>query len=105
MPLVRAWGAQAVTLHGRTRQQRYSRQADWDYIAACAAAAPGLQLVGNGDVFSHTHWAEHLERGGVATCMLARGALIKPWLFTGAREGRGLRAGGWGRAGPLSTGP
>jgi tRNA-dihydrouridine synthase len=85
VPLVRSWGAQALTLHGRTRQQRYSRQADWDYIAQCAAAAPGLQLVGNGDVFSYRHWNEHMAGGGLASCMVARGALIKPWLFTGER--------------------
>jgi len=32
LPLARAWGAAAATLHGRTRQQRYSRLADWSYI-------------------------------------------------------------------------
>lgn len=32
VPLIRGWGPQALTLHGRTRQQRYSRSADWDYI-------------------------------------------------------------------------
>jgi len=32
LPHARAWGAAAVTLHGRTRQQRYSRCADWEYV-------------------------------------------------------------------------
>ena len=35
----RSWGAAAVTLHGRTRAQRYSRLADWGYIQKCADAA------------------------------------------------------------------
>lgn len=83
MPHVRSWGAQALTLHGRTRQQRYSRAADWEYIQQCAAAAPDLQMVGNGDVMSYTHWNEHLQGTGLASCMIARGALIKPWIFTG----------------------
>lgn len=33
---MRSWGPIALTLHGRTRQQRYSRQADWQYIERCA---------------------------------------------------------------------
>jgi tRNA-dihydrouridine synthase 3 len=33
---IRSWGPIALTLHGRTRQQRYSRQADWQYIEKCA---------------------------------------------------------------------
>ncbi len=44
LPQVRSWGAVALTLHGRTRQQRYSRLADWDYIGKCAELAPDLQV-------------------------------------------------------------
>ena len=68
-----------MTLHGRTRQQRYSRQADWAYIQRCAevAAVVGLPLVGNGDIMGHAEWQEHLAGGAVATCMIGRGALIK----------------------------
>lgn len=80
IPRVAEWGAAAVTLHGRTRQQRYSRAADWAYIDRCAdaAAAAGLPLVGNGDVLSYDDWRGHMERGRVTTCMVGRGALIKP---------------------------
>lgn len=106
IPRIAEWGASAVTLHGRTRQQRYSREADWAYIGRCAgvAAAAGLPLVGNGDVLSYDDWRTHMEGGGgggggcddggdggdgggggrVTTCMVGRGALIKPWVFTGA---------------------
>mmetsp|Transcript_5553 Transcript_5553/g.19100 ORF Transcript_5553/g.19100 Transcript_5553/m.19100 type:complete len:645 (-) Transcript_5553:85-2019(-) len=88
LPKIRGWGISAATLHGRSRQQRYSRLADWDYIERCAEAAPGLQLVGNGDVFNFNDYVEHMESGRLATTMIARGALIKPWLFTEIKERR-----------------
>lgn len=97
IPQVASWGAAAVTLHGRTRQQRYSRQADWDYIQRCGrvAAGAGLPFVGNGDIMSPSEWGAHMAGGAVTTCMIGRGALIKPWIFTGAgRAGRGVAGGG-----------
>ena len=89
-PQLASWGVTAMTLHGRTRAQRYSRTADWSYVAqAAAAAAPTpLQLIGNGDITSWADYEEHVASHGVATCMLARGALIKPWLFTEIKERR-----------------
>ncbi|KAJ1386326.1 Zinc finger, CCCH-type [Sesbania bispinosa] len=85
-----SWGASAVTIHGRSRQQRYSKLADWDYIYQCSRKAPNtLQVVGNGDVFSFVDWNNHrTECPELATCMIARGALIKPWLFTEIKEQR-----------------
>ncbi|KAI8465075.1 MAG: putative tRNA-dihydrouridine synthase [Monoraphidium minutum] len=90
IPQIASWGAAAVTLHGRTRQQRYSREADWEYIQRCAgvAAGTGLPLIGNGDVMSYEEWAAHLSTSGVTTCMLGRGPLIKPWVFTEITERR-----------------
>lgn len=41
---IRGWGPIALTLHGRTRQQRYSRQADWDYIKQCASVSSSLRI-------------------------------------------------------------
>lgn len=83
-------GAAALTIHGRTRQQRYSKLADWDYIYECAQQAPDeLQVVGNGDIFAYTDWNEHLKNGtNLSTCMVARGALVKPWIFTEIKEQR-----------------
>ncbi|PNH03346.1 tRNA-dihydrouridine(47) synthase [NAD(P)(+)]-like [Tetrabaena socialis] len=89
------WGAAAVTLHGRTRQQRYAKLADWDYIERCGASCSdaGLQLIGNGDVLSYTDWNAHMrteQQGGgrLASLMIGRGALIKPWIFTEIKEQR-----------------
>ncbi|KAL6650276.1 hypothetical protein ACP70R_009201 [Stipagrostis hirtigluma subsp. patula] len=82
------WGASAITIHGRSRQQRYSKLADWDYIYQCAQKAPDyLHVIGNGDVFSFTDWNRHVSGcSKISTCMIARGALIKPWIFTEIKE-------------------
>lgn len=63
---------------------RYSKVADWAYIRACAQATAGaLPLIGNGDVVSFEDFHAHLEAAPeLATIMLARGALVKPWIFT-----------------------
>lgn len=84
------WGATAVTIHGRSRQQRYSKLADWEYIYQCAKSAPkSLQVLGNGDVFSYIDWNTHKsDCPELSTCMVARGALIKPWIFTEIKEQR-----------------
>lgn len=84
------WGASAVTIHGRSRQQRYSKLADWEYVYQCARKAPdSLQVLGNGDIFSYVDWNKHkAECSELSSCMIARGALIKPWVFTEIKEQR-----------------
>ncbi|GMP93047.1 hypothetical protein CsSME_00043038 [Camellia sinensis var. sinensis] len=84
------WGANAVTLHGRSRQQRYSKLADWEYIYQCARKAPdALQVLGNGDVFTYLDWNRHKsDCPDLSTCMISRGALIKPWILTEIKEQR-----------------
>ena len=84
-----------VTLHGRSREQRYTKLADWDYIKECVEEANRpidglnpLPIFGSGDVMSHEEYYDRLESSGVSGIMLARGALIKPWLFTEIKERR-----------------
>jgi tRNA-dihydrouridine synthase 3 len=106
-------GVAAITLHGRSRQQRYTRSADWGYINSTAELMANLNakaasvdstihapdernlanphrgsstnhvfFIGNGDIYSTEHYNSHFEpEHSVSGCMLARGALIKPWLF------------------------
>ncbi|XP_014115792.1 PREDICTED: tRNA-dihydrouridine(47) synthase [NAD(P)(+)]-like [Pseudopodoces humilis] len=87
IPRIREWGASMVTLHGRSREQRYTRSADWEYIAECARIASPMPLFGNGDILSYED-ANRAMQMGVSGIMIARGALIKPWLFTEIKEQR-----------------
>jgi tRNA-dihydrouridine synthase 3 len=80
-------GAAAISIHGRTREQRYSRAADWDAIGRVAAER-SVPVVGNGDILTPYEARERKSRSGVASVMLARGALIKPWLLREIREDR-----------------
>ncbi|KAM8765639.1 tRNA-dihydrouridine(47) synthase [NAD(P)(+)]-like isoform 1-T1 [Rhynchonycteris naso] len=87
LPELRDWGAAMVTLHGRSREQRYTRLADWQYIKQCVAAASPMPLFGNGDILSYED-ANRAMQTGVAGIMIGRGALLKPWLFTEIKEQR-----------------
>lgn len=79
-------GAAAVTVHGRTRDARYRHAAEWDVIGEIAAALP-VPVIGNGDLLFGHEIRSALARSGCAAVMVARGALIKPWLFREARDG------------------
>jgi tRNA-dihydrouridine synthase 3 len=73
-------GADALFIHGRTRNARYRFPADWDAIGEVAAAVP-VPVVGNGDVLFPHEVDAALEKTRCTGVMVARGALIKPWLF------------------------
>lgn len=73
-------GADALTVHGRTREQRYRRPADWERIAEVAAAA-SIPVIGNGDILHASEARLHLRDSGCTAVMAARGALIKPWIW------------------------
>ncbi|XP_007952653.1 tRNA-dihydrouridine(47) synthase [NAD(P)(+)]-like [Orycteropus afer afer] len=87
LPELRTWGAALVTLHGRSREQRYTKLADWQYIEQCVKAASPMPLFGNGDILSYED-ANRAMQTGVTGVMIARGALLKPWLFTEIKEQR-----------------
>ncbi|KAG1929009.1 tRNA dihydrouridine synthase DusB [Pimephales promelas] len=87
IPEMKKWGVSLITLHGRSREQRYTKSADWDYIDTCSKLAAPVPLFGNGDILSYED-AMKARETGVSGIMLARGALIKPWLFTEIKESR-----------------
>jgi tRNA-dihydrouridine synthase 3 len=79
-------GASAIAVHGRTREARYRHPADWDAIAAVKAAVP-VPVIGNGDLLFAHEIRERLATGGCTAVMIARGALIKPWIFREVEHG------------------
>ncbi|KAH8682174.1 hypothetical protein BX600DRAFT_408038 [Xylariales sp. PMI_506] len=110
-------GCAAVTLHGRSRQQRYTKNANWSYIAECATLIQSytqkkddltdtirepdpstlannpdgkMYFIGNGDCYSHVDYYDHLDNAKVDTVMIARGAMIKPWIFEEIEKGQYL---------------
>lgn len=99
------WNVAAATLHGRSRQQRYKNTADWTYIKQCTEAlresvrhnneerpdeewVHPIPIYGNGDVYCWQDYEENKALTGVDGQMLARGALVKPWVFTEIKEKR-----------------
>jgi tRNA-dihydrouridine synthase 3 len=80
-------GASAIFVHGRTREARYRLPAEWDSIAEIAAGV-NVPVVGNGDVLFPHEIAERVAASGVVGVMVARGALIKPWIFREAADAK-----------------
>ncbi|MCI9627215.1 MAG: tRNA dihydrouridine synthase DusB [Clostridia bacterium] len=72
-------GADAVTVHGRTREQMYRGKADWNLIAAVKDALR-IPVIGNGDIMEADDAAAMLERTGCDGVMVARGVMGNPWL-------------------------
>ncbi|XP_043546227.1 tRNA-dihydrouridine(47) synthase [NAD(P)(+)]-like isoform X1 [Chiloscyllium plagiosum] len=88
IPNLRDCGLSLVTLHGRSREQRYTKLSDWEYIDHCAQLANPMPLFGNGDILSFEDANRVKATTSVSGIMIARGALIKPWIFTEIKEQR-----------------
>jgi nifR3 family TIM-barrel protein len=73
-------GAKAVTVHGRTREQFYSGQADWDIIKRVKQSI-SIPVIGNGDIVSPESAKKMLEQTGCDGIMIGRGAEGNPWIF------------------------
>ena len=69
-----------LTIHGRTRAQAYSGQADWDYIKEVKAKSP-LPIIGNGDLKTSEQILKLKKESGCDGMMIGRGALKNPYIF------------------------
>lgn len=73
-------GVQEITVHGRTRQQQYSGEADWDMIGQVKQAVH-IPVMGNGDIFTAQDAIRRMEETRVDGVMIARGSMGNPWIF------------------------
>ena len=73
-------GASAITVHGRTRAQGYSGNADWNIIKQVKETV-SIPVIGNGDVTSAEKAKEMLDFTGCDAVMIGRGVLGNPWLI------------------------
>lgn len=74
-------GAKAITIHGRTREQGYRGEANWDYIRMCKERAKKILVIGNGDLFTATNVMEMFAKTGCDAVLLARGTMGGPHLI------------------------
>ena len=74
-------GAAAVAVHGRTREQFYSGEADWDIIARVKEAV-SIPVIGNGDVTDCESADKLLKQTGCDGIMIGRAARGNPWIFS-----------------------
>lgn len=78
-------GAAYVTVHGRTRSEFYSGEADWDIIRQVKESVK-IPVIGNGDITTVFKAEQMIRRTGVDGVMIARGALGSPWLISQTHE-------------------
>ncbi len=77
-------GIAAITVHGRTVQQRYTGIADWDFLARLRQHAPEQTLLGSGDLWCAEDIRDMFARTGVDGVSVARGCIGNPWIFSDA---------------------
>jgi nifR3 family TIM-barrel protein len=80
-----ARGVAAITVHGRTVQQKYVGPSNWDFLAAVKRHAGDRTVIGSGDLFSAEACVAMLDRTGVDGVSVARGAIGNPWIFAQTR--------------------
>lgn len=80
-------GIQALTIHGRTRAQMYTGEADWTLIGE-VKKNPRIKIpvIGNGDITTPEQAADAFARHGVDAVMVGRATFGRPWIFKEMRD-------------------
>ncbi len=78
-------GVAAITVHGRTVQQKYVGPSRWDFLREVKQHAGTRVVLGSGDLFTPQACIEMLAQTGVDGVTAARGAIGNPWIFSQAR--------------------
>ncbi|MGK5088669.1 tRNA dihydrouridine synthase DusB [Bdellovibrionota bacterium FG-2] len=74
-------GVAWVAVHGRTRAQGYSGEADWEFLGDLTAHAGAIPIIGNGDLVTPELAVERYRKYGVDAVMIGRGVLRNPFFF------------------------
>jgi tRNA-dihydrouridine synthase B len=85
-----AAGVAAITVHGRTVEQRYIGPSNWEFLAEVKRHVGDRVVLGSGDLFSAPACLNMMRQTGIDGVTIARGAIGNPWIF---RQARALAAG------------
>ncbi len=80
-----AAGVAAITVHGRTVEQRYVGASRWEFLKEVKKHAGNHTILGSGDLFTAQDCLDMMEQTGVDGVTVARGAIGNPWIFAQAR--------------------
>jgi nifR3 family TIM-barrel protein len=78
-------GAAAVTVHGRTVQQRYVGPSQWSFLADVKRHVGARTILGSGDLFTARDCIDMMQQTGIDGVTVARGAIGNPWIFDQVR--------------------